>query len=142
MLKIFKKNTKEDKDKSQAMAGKKTDKDSIAHVNSTESLNDKKNNIVKTDLMSYPNALIKLLVTEKSSNLATKENKYIFKVNLDTNKIEIKGAIKAIYGVTPIDVNVINIPRKQRRFGRNQGYKAGYRKAIVTLAKGDKIEGI
>lgn len=139
MLKIFKKNTKEDKNKSRATTGKRMGKDSTNPA-SIELSSEKKDNIVKTDIMSYPNVLIKPMVTEKSSNLSAKENKYVFRVNLDTNKIEIGGAIKAVYGIDPVDVNVINIPRKKRRFGRNQGYKAGYRKAIVTLAKGDKIE--
>lgn len=85
--------------------------------------------------------LISPLLTEKGT-IAREEGKYFFKASESANKIEIKKAVENIFGVKVKDVNVVNIPRKKRRFGRNQGFKAGYKKAIVTLVKGEKIEEI
>jgi len=78
-------------------------------------------------------------ITEKATSLAA-QNKYIFKVMPKANKIEIKKAIQDLYGVKVKDVNLINIPKKRRRLGRTEGWRAGYKKAIVTLAEGEKIE--
>lgn len=78
-------------------------------------------------------------ITEKATVLAG-ARKYVFKVKKQANKIEIKKAIRELYGVNVADVNIINIPRRPRRMGRSEGYKSGYKKAIVTLAEGEKIE--
>jgi len=79
-------------------------------------------------------------VTEKATELE-KENKYVFKVFKTANKIEIKRAVESLYGVVVEDVNIINVPRKKRRIGRSrEGWRKGYKKAIVKLAKGHKIE--
>ena len=78
-------------------------------------------------------------VTEKASDLAGR-NKYVFKVGLGTNKIEIKKAIQSIYGVDVLDVRTIKIPRKQRRLGRQKGWRKCYKKAIVKIKEGQKIE--
>jgi large subunit ribosomal protein L23 len=78
-------------------------------------------------------------VTEKASRLAEK-NEYIFKVEKNAGKQEIKKAIQNLYGVAVERVNVIKIPGKLRRVGKNQGYKQGYKKAIVKLFPGEKIE--
>lgn len=78
-------------------------------------------------------------VTEKAINLSA-ENKYVFRINKFANKAEAKKAIQDLYNVRVISVNIINIPRKKRRLGRSEGFKPGYKKAIVTLRKGDKIE--
>lgn len=78
-------------------------------------------------------------VTEKATDLG-KEDKYLFKVLPGANKIEIKKAIKGLYGVDVIDVKIINIPRRKRRLGKQMGWKKGYKKAIVKIKKGQKIE--
>lgn len=78
-------------------------------------------------------------ITEKAINLG-QENKYVFKVNQDANKNEVKKAIQELYGVKVEDVNIINIPKKKRRLGRSEGFKSGYKKAVVTVKQGDKIE--
>ena len=71
-------------------------------------------------------------------------NKYVFKVSFDANKTEIKKAIEKMYNVKVEKVNIIHIPGKKRRLGRIEGWrkglKRGFKKAIVTLRKGDKIE--
>lgn len=67
-------------------------------------------------------------------------NQYTFKVASFTNKIEVAKAVAKTYNVKAVSVNIINIPKKARRIGRTLGFKAGYKKAIVTLAKGQSIE--
>lgn len=78
-------------------------------------------------------------VTEKASLLA-ESNKYTFKVAFRSNKIEIKKGVEELYGVDVVGVNIINIHRKKRRVGRKFGFKTGYKKAIVEIKKGQKIE--
>ena len=80
-------------------------------------------------------------VTEKSTRLSAELNQYVFLVASAANKIEIEKAVQDLYGVKVNRVNVINIPKKERRVGKNIGFKPGYKKAIVTLAEGEKIEG-
>lgn len=78
-------------------------------------------------------------VTEKASILS-EANKYVFKVSERSNKIEIKKAVEELYGVKVVNVNIIKIHRKKKRIGRNFGWKAGHKKAIVEIKKGQKIE--
>jgi large subunit ribosomal protein L23 len=78
-------------------------------------------------------------VTEKSGMLAD-QNHYIFKVSPSSNKNQIKQAVQDLYGVAVDRVTIINIPRKARKVGRSEGFKAGFKKAMVKLAEGEKIE--
>jgi len=78
-------------------------------------------------------------ITEKATELVEK-NKYVFKVLPRANKFEIKKSISDLYGVDVVDVKIINIPRRQRRIGRHMGWRKGYKKAIVKIKKGQKIE--
>ncbi|OGZ69917.1 MAG: 50S ribosomal protein L23 [Candidatus Staskawiczbacteria bacterium RIFCSPHIGHO2_12_FULL_38_11] len=78
-------------------------------------------------------------ISEKSTYLA-EDNKYVFKVYQNANKPEIKRSVEGIYGVNVLSVNIIKIPNKKRRIGRTEGFKKGYRKAIVTIKEGQKIE--
>ena len=78
-------------------------------------------------------------VTEKATDLL-KQNQYIFRVWPKSNKTEIKKTIEGIYGVNVVNVKVINIHPKKRRLGRTLGWKVGYKKAIVRLKEGQKIE--
>lgn len=80
-------------------------------------------------------------ITEKSTDL-TKENKYIFRVWPETNKTEIKKTIEDLYDVDVVSVRIINIPPKRRRLGRTLGWRKGYKKAIVKIKKGQKIEAL
>lgn len=77
--------------------------------------------------------------TEKALN-GQKLNQYVFKVSSSANKIMIAGEVKKTYNVKVAGVNIINIPKKARRVGKTVGFKKGYRKAIVMLAKGQTIE--
>jgi large subunit ribosomal protein L23 len=78
-------------------------------------------------------------ITEKATDLL-KNNQYVFQVYAGTNKNEIKKAVEGSYGVDVESVNVINIPKKRRRLGKNQGWKGGVKKAVVKLKEGQKIE--
>lgn len=79
------------------------------------------------------------LISEKATFLEER-GKYIFKVLERTNKKEIKKAVEDIYKVKVDKVNIINTKNKKRRIGQIEGKKSGYKKAIVTLKEGDKIE--
>lgn len=79
------------------------------------------------------------IVTEKAMGIV-EENKYTFKVDKKAKKTQIKKAIEEIYNVRVEKVNVVNVPRKKKNYRfRIEGYKSGYKKAIVTLKEGDKI---
>ncbi len=79
-------------------------------------------------------------ITEKATDLVRIGNKYTFKVYKKANKIEVKKAVESLYGVDVISVNIVNISRKKRRLGKTRGFKPGYKKAIVKIKQGQKIE--
>lgn len=78
-------------------------------------------------------------ISEKATDL-NKENKYVFDVFPRSNKKEIKEAVEAVYNVNVIRVNIIRVPQKPKRRGRIEGFKKGYKKAIVQIKKDQKIE--
>lgn len=82
--------------------------------------------------------LVKPLITEKAANLGV-QDKYVFEVSLKANKIEITKAIKEVYGIEPISVNVISVKGKKVRQGRTFGRTKDRKKAIVALPKGKTI---
>lgn len=77
-------------------------------------------------------------ITEKATFLGEK-NAYVFKVKPEFNKIMVRQAVKKQYNVEPTKVRIINIPGKTVFIRRRQAQKAGYKKAIVFLKKGEKI---
>jgi len=87
--------------------------------------------------------LIKPVITEKADALSEKGGQYTFIVNRDANKLEIKKAFNIIYNVEVASVNTILVPSKAKnrntRRGVIRGRVSGYKKAIVTLAKGETI---
>lgn len=78
-------------------------------------------------------------ITEKATDL-TQNNQYIFRVFSTANKTEIKKEIKNVYGVDAISVRIINVPAKKRRLGKISGWRQGYKKAVVRIKEGQKIE--
>jgi large subunit ribosomal protein L23 len=82
--------------------------------------------------------ILRPIVTEKAT-LLLEQNKYVFEVILKASKPEIKAAIESLFDVKVTGVNTIRPPRKKRRVGKFVGYKAQYKRAIVTLAEGDSI---
>jgi len=79
------------------------------------------------------------VISEKATILEEK-GKYVFKVFPKTSKNEIKKSVEDIYNVKVEKVNVLNVRRKRKKVGKTEGWKSGYKKAIVSLRKGDKIE--
>lgn len=80
------------------------------------------------------------LRTEKGTNIQAKENKYVFVVDCHANKVQIKRAVEEIYKVKVNKVNTINILGKWRRVRLVEGKRPDWKKAVVTLKKGEVIE--
>jgi len=78
-------------------------------------------------------------VTEKATDLV-KESKYVFKVYQKANKTEIKKAVESLYNVNVLSVKIIKVPPKKRVFKGIKGERSGYKKAIVEVLKGQKID--
>ncbi len=78
-------------------------------------------------------------ITEKATDLINK-NQYVFEVFPRAGKTEIKRAVEDLYGVNVVSVRIINVPSKKRRLGRIEGERKGYKKAIVKITEGQKIE--
>jgi len=93
----------------------------------------------KKDLKEVYRILKEPHISEKATFLSD-NGKYVFKVFFHTNKIQIKNAVENLYGVNVENVKVINIKAKTRTMRNISGHKAGYKKAIITLQKGQKIE--
>lgn len=83
--------------------------------------------------------LIRPVVTEKSTILGS-VNKYVFAVHPWANKPQIKEAVETAFNVRVVDVHVMNVRGKMKRFGRGYGKTPDWKKAIVTLVEGDRIE--
>ena len=82
------------------------------------------------------------LLTEKGTLLKETENKVLFKVSKNANKIEIKKAVEEILKVKVERVATMNYKGKKKRMGRHEGKRADWKKAIVTLKEGEKLEFI
>ena len=80
------------------------------------------------------------IITEQSGRMIEDFNRYTFKVSVKANKVEIKKAIEAIFKVTVVKVNTINVKPKFKRVGQHEGYTAAYKKAVVQLAEGQTID--
>ena len=88
-----------------------------------------------------PQVLVQPRISEKAGHLA-KLNKYVFKVKGSANKVEVKKAVETFYKVHVTQVNIIRNLGKTRNFGNRKGETSGFKKAIVTLRKGDSIQGL
>jgi large subunit ribosomal protein L23 len=134
---IFGNKTEENDEKkeekiSEVKPAKKTAVKKIAKTEGGE-ITETRLGIVKNDVIIEP------WITEKSHDVMA-QGKYIFRVRKEADKKKIKSAVEALYSVKVTDVNVVNIHSKKRNYGRHTGKKAGYKKAIVKLKEGDKIE--
>ncbi len=94
--------------------------------------------------MKPSEVLIKPILTEKANAQQEKLRRYAFKVDRKANKLEIKKAIEAFYGVSVVDVNTAVVPGKNKtrytKAGFIQGMKSAYKKALVTVAEGESID--
>lgn len=92
-------------------------------------------------LMSLPLNLIQPRISEKAGALG-RLNKYVFVVKSKTNKVEVKKAVESKYQVKVVRVNIVNTKGKIKRLGQIAGKTSGFKKAIVTLKKGESIKGM
>ena len=87
----------------------------------------------------YLDTIISPNITEKSTSLS-EFNKIVFKVHKDASKKLIKKNIEKIFKVNVIKINTINLRGKSKIVRNRRAYKSGYKKAIVTLKKGQSID--
>jgi large subunit ribosomal protein L23 len=80
-----------------------------------------------------------IVLTEKASLLG-KENKVVFEVARDSNKVQIREAVQKLFNVTVTNVNTLLMRGKDRRMGRGYGKMQNWKKAVITLKEGDSIE--
>jgi large subunit ribosomal protein L23 len=90
-------------------------------------------NSTNATIIKYP------IITDKSTRLL-ENNQYSFIVDRNSDKITIKNTIQYLFHVKVIKVNTCCLPRKKKRVGKYIGWKPQYKKAIVSLAKGDLID--
>ena len=83
--------------------------------------------------------IIRPIITEHSYDMMEK-NTYTFEVAKDANKIEVRQAIEAIFDVTVVKVNTLNVKPKTKRVRYKEGKTRSWKKAMVTLKEGDAIE--
>ena len=88
--------------------------------------------------MNPNDIIIRPIISEKST-AAMEKNKYVFEVPIKANKVMVKQAVKAVFGVQPLEVNILVVRGKRRRVRFKAGKTAAWKKAIVTLRGGDKI---
>lgn len=86
--------------------------------------------------------ILKPRITEKSGITSQQLNAYTFEIRASVSKNEVTKAIKELYKVIPVRVNVINLPRKSKFVRGKKGFSSSVRKAIVYLKKDDKIDFI
>ena len=91
-------------------------------------------------MIKYYDIIKAPIITEQSMKLVETQNTYTFKVDKKANKIEIKNAIETIFNVKVVRVNTINVLPKFKRMGKYEGYKSAYKKAVVKVADGQKID--
>jgi large subunit ribosomal protein L23 len=85
-----------------------------------------------TQVIKYP------IITDKATRLL-ENNQYSFVVDRYSDKITIKTAIEYLFNVKVIKINTCRLPRKKKRVGKYIGWKPQYKKAVVTLSEGDRI---
>ena len=93
----------------------------------------------KTTIKSYECIVKPILSEETMKNMETL-NKITVQVNKNSNKIEIKNAFEAIFGVKVKQVNVSNVRAKDKRVGKYSGKTSSYKKAVITLAEGQSLD--
>ena len=89
-------------------------------------------------MIQYEDILIEPVLSEKA-NMLREEGKYVFKVAMSANKIQIKEAVRRLFNVHPISCTVMVVGGKPKRLRYRSGYTATWKKAIVRLPKDEKI---
>lgn len=81
-----------------------------------------------------------IVLTEKANALREKQNQVVFEVARAANKVQIKDAVQKLFKVSVVGVNTLIMRGKDRRMGRGRARTQNWKKAIVTLKKGDSID--
>jgi large subunit ribosomal protein L23 len=84
--------------------------------------------------------VVRPLITEKSNLQKESQNQITFEVSRWANKIEIKKAVEKLFRVKVLSVNTMNVRGKVKRLGRSVGKRPNWKKAIVTLKEGERID--
>jgi large subunit ribosomal protein L23 len=95
--------------------------------------------VQREDTKDAYKVLVRPIITEKANSLGA-NGQYVFEVFPGANKVEIKKAIRNLYGVTVVKVRIINHRGKRVQYGRHSGATKYWKKAIVSLKAGEKIE--
>ncbi len=91
--------------------------------------------------MKEPQKIIRRpLITEKSTRQKEDARQYAFEVSRDANKVEIQFAVERLFKVKVLQVRTSNVLGKMKRLGRRYGSRPDWKKAIVTLKEGDRID--
>ncbi len=90
--------------------------------------------------MNFAEVLISPILSEKSVIAKDTQNRYTFRVNPKSNKSEIKKAIETLFKVKVTAVRTANLPGKLHKVGRYEGYRSDWKKAVVTVKAGQKID--
>jgi len=90
--------------------------------------------VKKFDIIKKP------LVTEKGTLAQQSANQYFFAVDTRATKYDVRSAVEAVFKVKVEDVRTMNVPGKFKRVGKSAGRTSAWKKAIVTLKEGDRIE--
>lgn len=80
------------------------------------------------------------LISEKGTTLKDENNQLVFEVDKHSNKSEIKKAVEKLFKVTVLEVRTLNRQGKPKRLGRFMGKRKDWKKAIVTLKEGDRVD--
>lgn len=137
ILNLFKKKKKEKKQKQEVKAVKPDKKPVEKSLAKKQELETEVRHFKKSKnaylILKSPH------IAEKASQLY-EMNQYTFKVYPEANKTEIKKAIEGVYKVNVLKVRTSKVPRRKRRLGKTIGWRKGYKKAVVTIKKGQEIE--
>ena len=122
-------------------ATKKTASKKTVKAKKVEEKTDEKKVVFASPVAHDYDVILEPIITEKSMALIQNESKITLKVNDKANKIEIKESFQRLYQTPVVDVKVSNVmSKKKSRGGRYQGTIPGYKKAVVTLKKGEAID--
>lgn len=91
-------------------------------------------------MLNEGKVLIQAMISEKATSLQEGQNCYVFRVATTANKVQIKLAVEKAFGVKVLSVTTANVKGKNKRVGRFEGKRSGWKKAYVSLKEGDKIE--
>lgn len=90
-------------------------------------------------MMNANDIILKPVISEKTTEMAGM-NKYVFRVSTNANKLTVAHAVKELFGVKPEKINIMMVRGKYRKLRFKYGKRSAWKKAIVTLKPGEKIE--